>query len=106
MLFYRIIRRFCSQFFYFFCIVMTYCGCFLCVLQVGKEHAGLKKMTDQLDKIQFEGAKTDLPHGLDIATLLPCTTVIVFDILFFLIHIITCGLHLTRPYCNKDNEIF
>lgn len=40
-------------------------------VKVGKEHAGLKKMTDLLDKVRVEGSKTDLPNGLDISTLLP-----------------------------------
>lgn len=40
-------------------------------VKIGKEHAGLKKMTDLLDKVKFEGEKVDLPNGLDISTLLP-----------------------------------
>lgn len=61
-------------------------------VKVGKEHAGLKKMTDQLDKIQFEGAKTDLPHGLDIATLLPSDTTRYW----------TYGGSLTTPPCFES----
>jgi len=49
----------------------------LCVLgmfvKVGKEHAGLKKMTDALSKIPYSGDSTDLP-GLDPAALLPSDT--------------------------------
>jgi len=47
----------------------------LCVLgmflTVGKEHAGLKAMTDKLKDIQYSGDSIDLKDGFDPATLLP-----------------------------------
>lgn len=50
----------------------------LCVLgafiKIGKEHAGLKKMTDRLSEIPYSGDSVDMTGGLDPAVLLPSDT--------------------------------
>jgi len=50
----------------------------LCVLgmflKVGKEHAGLKKMTDKLAQIPYSGDSIDLTEGFDPTPLLPSDT--------------------------------
>lgn len=50
----------------------------LCVLgmflQVGKEHPGLKRITDRLAEIPYSGESVDLTEGFDPATLLPSDT--------------------------------
>merc|ERR1712150_382621 len=50
----------------------------LCVLGMflkpGKEHAGLKKMTDMLSQVPYSGDSVDMRGGFDPATLLPGNT--------------------------------
>lgn len=50
----------------------------LCVLgvfvQAGKEHTGLKKITDLLPKIKYAGDKVDIEGGFDPACMLPSDT--------------------------------